>query len=47
MSPCKCVEAMTSGGTIPGLSLNLEVWIRNDLLSRYPRGREKLDTSND
>jgi hypothetical protein len=30
MSPFKSVEAMTSGGTKLGLSLNLEGWIRND-----------------
>jgi hypothetical protein len=30
MSPIKNVEAKTSKGTIPGLSLNLEAWIKND-----------------
>jgi hypothetical protein len=30
MSPFKNVEAVTSGGTIPGLSLNLGALIRND-----------------
>jgi hypothetical protein len=30
MSPFNNVEAMTSGGTILGLSLDLETWIRND-----------------
>jgi len=36
MSPFKNVEAMISGGTIPGLSLNLETWIRNDWTTPFP-----------
>lgn len=38
---------MTSGGTIPGLSLNLEAWIRNDGRPRTRSGRGMSDTSND
>jgi hypothetical protein len=30
MSPFNNVEAMTSGGTIPGISLDLGALIRND-----------------